>query len=89
MPWHGDYQGKGAVPKFFEAIAHTVDVKAFEPGEFVAQGDTVVSTVHFGCRVRATGRDASTRWVFLWKFRDGRVESYEQFHDPALAAAFP
>jgi ketosteroid isomerase-like protein len=26
--------------------------------------------------------------VFIWKLRDGRVFDYEQFHDPALAAAF-
>jgi ketosteroid isomerase-like protein len=28
------------------------------------------------------------RVSFIWKLRDGRVSSYEQFHDPALANAF-
>jgi uncharacterized protein len=88
VPWSGDYSGKGKVGKFFEAIANSVDVTAFRPGEFVAQGDSVVSVGEFGCRVRASGKSALTRWVFLWKFRDGRVASYEQFHDPAIAAAF-
>jgi len=58
------------------------------PDEFIAQGDTVVSLGTFGFKVRATGKSARTRWAFIWKLREGRVCSYEQFHDPALAAAF-
>jgi ketosteroid isomerase-like protein len=27
-------------------------------------------------------------WVFIWKVREGRIFSYEQFHDPAIAQAF-
>ena len=86
VPWGGDFTGR--VDKFFEAIGHSVDVTAFTPGEFIAQGDTVASLGEFGCRVRATGKSALTRWAFIWKLRDGRVSSYEQFHDPALANAF-
>jgi len=86
VPWGGDFTGR--VDKFFEAIGQSVDVTAFTPGEFIAQGDTVASLGEFGCRVRATGKSALTRWAFIWKFRDGRVSSYEQFHDPALANAF-
>jgi ketosteroid isomerase-like protein len=86
VPWGGDFTGR--VDKFFEAIGQSVDVTAFTPGEFIAQGDTVASLGEFGCRVRATGKSALTRWAFIWKLRDGRVSSYEQFHDPALANAF-
>jgi hypothetical protein len=86
VPWGGDFSGR--VDKFFEAIGQSVDVTAFTPGEFIAQGDTVASLGEFGCRVKATGKSALTRWVFIWKLREGRVYSYEQFHDPALANAF-
>jgi uncharacterized protein len=73
---------------FFEAIFQSVDVDAFEPNEWIADGDVVVSLGEFECRVRATGKRSRTRWVFIWKFRDAKISSYEQFHDPALAAAF-
>jgi ketosteroid isomerase-like protein len=56
--------------------------------QFVAEGDTVVSLGEFGCKVRATGKSSLTRWAFIWKLRDGKVYSYEQFHDPAIADAF-
>jgi len=88
VPWAGDFSGKASVPKFFEAIGGAVEVTSFTPAEFVAQGDTVVSTGEFGCKVRATGKSSTSRWVFIWKFQEGRVTSYEQFHEPGLAAAF-
>lgn len=88
VPWAGDYSGKTQVPKFFEAIFSSVDVEAFIPQEWIVEGDTVVSLGEFGCKVKKTGKKAHTRWIFVWKFRDGKISSYEQFHDPALAAAF-
>ena len=88
VPWSGDYSGKTNVPKFFDAIANSVQTTAFTPQEFIAQADTVVSTGDYGCTVNATGKAALSPWVFIWKLRGGRVTSYEQFHDPALADAF-
>ena len=88
VPWSGDHSGKDFVPAFFGAIFGSVDVTAFEPQEFVAQGDTVVSIGSFSCHARANDKDATTRWIFVWKFRDGMVSSYEQFHDENLADAF-
>ena len=88
VPWSGDFSGKERIPDFFDAIFQSVDVEAFEPDEWIADGDAVVSLGEFGCRVRATGKRSRTRWVFIWKFRDAKIFSYEQFHDPALAAAF-
>ncbi|HEU4680042.1 MAG TPA: nuclear transport factor 2 family protein [Terrimicrobiaceae bacterium] len=88
VPWSGDFSGKDRVKAFFEAIFQSVDVEGFDPQEWVAKASTVVSIGEFACRVRATGKTARTRWVFLWKFRDDKVCSYEQFHDPALAEAF-
>ena len=88
VPWAGDFSGKGTVPNFFAAIAGAGDVTAFVPKEFIAQGNTVVSLGEFGFKVRATGKSVLTPWVFIWKFREGQVYDYEQFHDPAMAAAF-
>jgi ketosteroid isomerase-like protein len=88
VPWSGDYSGKRNVPRFFAAIDTSVEVTSFVPGEFVAQGRTVVSLGQFSCRVRATGKAALTHWVFVWKFREGLVFSFDQFHDRALVDAF-
>ena len=86
VPWGGDFSGK--VAKFFTAIAESGEVLSFTPKQFVAQGDTVVSLGEFGYKVRATGKSTHTPWVFIWKLREGKVYSYEQFHDPAFADGF-
>ncbi len=39
-------------------------------------------------RSRTHGTAAVSNWVFIWKLREGRVYSYEQFHDAELAALF-
>jgi ketosteroid isomerase-like protein len=88
VPWAGDYSGKATVPGFFSAIFDSVDVLGFQPTEFISEGDTVVSLGTFACRSKATGKSTETRWIFVWKVRNGLVCSYEQFHDPRLAQAF-
>ncbi|MCE9622694.1 MAG: nuclear transport factor 2 family protein [Actinomycetia bacterium] len=87
-PTSGDWSGKAKVPGFFQAIVATGEVTAFVPTEFVAQGDTVVSTGDFGFVAAKTGKSVNSKWIFIWKFRGGKVCSYEQFHDGALANAF-
>ena len=88
VPWSGEYLGKANVPKFFGAINDSGETTAFSPGEFIAQGDTVVSVGEFGYKVKATGKSDLGPWVFIWKFRDGKISSYEQFHDASIASAF-
>jgi len=88
VPWGGDYSGKTNVPRFFDAIARSADILSFEPREFVAEGDRVVSLGTFGFRAKATGREMQTRWIFVWTVKDGVVTSYEQFHQPGIADAF-
>jgi uncharacterized protein len=86
-PTSGDWSGAAKVPGFFQAIGETFDVTAFVPREFVAQGDTVVSTGDFGFKAKSTGKSATSKWIFVWKLRGGKVASYEQFHDAELANA--
>lgn len=88
VPWSGNYSGKGNVQRFFDAIATGTEVSAFEPQEWVAEGDTVVTQGRFAGHSRTLGKPFDTRWIFVWKLRDGRVQSYEQYHDPAIAEAF-
>jgi ketosteroid isomerase-like protein len=88
VPWSGNYSGKNNVRTFFEAIFTSVDVEAFEPMEWIADGDKVVSIGRFVCVARSTGKRADTRWVFIWRFHHGMVNSYEQFHDESISDAF-
>src|SRR5436305_14408928 len=53
----GARRGRGAVTEFFSTLADVQDVLAFEPREFVAQGDKVVSLGDYKWRVKKNGRE--------------------------------
>lgn len=38
--------------------------------------------------VRGSGKPGSSKWVYIFKLADGRVQSYDQFNDPGLVEAF-
>jgi ketosteroid isomerase-like protein len=88
VPWSGDFSGKANVPRFFEAIFQNADEHVFVPGEWIVDGDRVVSLGTYACRSRATGKQAKAHWVFLWTLKDGMVTSYDQYQGPGLAEAF-
>ncbi len=88
VPTSGDWSGKEKVSGFFKTLAEYTEVRSFTPREVVAQGDTVVSMGSISGRVKASGKTLLSNWVFIWKLRDGKVASYEQFHDGRLASAF-
>jgi ketosteroid isomerase-like protein len=88
VPWAGDYSGKANVPRFFQALGGSVDVTSHPVNQLVVQGDTVVALGDVSFSVRSTGNAGSSSWVYVWKLRDGKVYSYDQFNDPGLAQAF-
>lgn len=88
VPWSGTFSKRADVQRFFDAIFASVEIDAFEPQEWVADGDTVISIGRFAGHSRTLGKPFDTRWIFVWKLAGGRVRSYEQFHDSAIAAAF-
>ena len=88
VPWAGDFSTKVKVPLFFKAISDNVEVLGFEPTEYVSCGETVVSLGTFTCRALSTGKATTTKWIFVWKFSGGKVDSCEQFHDGALVDIF-
>jgi ketosteroid isomerase-like protein len=88
VPWSGDYSGKANVPKFFQALGSDIDVSAHPVHQIVAQGDTVVATGDVSFRRRSTGKAGESAWVYIFKVREGRIASYDQYNDPGLAEAF-
>ena len=88
VPWSGDYSGKARVPAFFQALGGAVEVSDHPVHQLVAQGDTVVAMGDVTFRARATTKESKSAWVYVWKLRDGKVCSYEQFNDAGLANGF-
>ena len=86
-PLAGTYRGKEEVLGWFGKLAEQVDFSAFEPRDFIAQDDKVVSLVHAEATVRSTGRSMVQDEAHVWTFRDGKVARFQIYLDTAAAAA--
>ncbi|MDZ7644224.1 MAG: nuclear transport factor 2 family protein [Woeseiaceae bacterium] len=54
------------------------------PREFVTSGTTIVSLGEYSGTYKATGKSFRAPFAHVWKFRDGKVASFEQHTDTAL-----
>jgi len=86
-PNGGTFKGKDAVLGWFGGLASTIDYTTFEPREFIAQNDKVVSLVYAEQMVRGTGRAFVNHEAHVWTFRDGKVAGFQIYYDTAAAAA--
>lgn len=70
---------------FLEAHDEAEEILAFEPAEFIQDGDRVVVLGRFEGRARDTGRTWSTAFVHLLTFADGLLTRWQAFFDTAAA----
>lgn len=89
IAYAGTRHGVAAVRAFFEALAASIEVRSFEPREFLAQGERVVALGRWAGQVKATGREYTSEWAMAWTVKDGRVTAFRSYEDThAVAAAF-
>lgn len=85
LPLAGTWRGRNEVREFFKDLNETQEILAFEPQEFIAEGDTVVVLLRYRTRVKATGRIVETDLVHVFTVRNGKVARLRQFYDTAAA----
>jgi ketosteroid isomerase-like protein len=86
VPTAGERRGKAAVAEFFRIVSEEVLFKVFEPKEFVAQGDKVVSLGHYRAGV-PTGRTFESDFVMVFTVRNGKIVAFQEFSDSAAINA--
>ncbi len=85
-PCFGTFKGRAGVQKFFAAIGEVWKFNAFEPEEFIVQGDRVVVLGRYAMTSHKTSKSFSSDWVHIFRLRDGRVSAFKEFTDSAQAA---
>ncbi len=86
-PNAGTFNGREAVLGWFGGLASTLDFTTFEPREFIAQNDTVVSLVYAEATARDTGRALVNHEAHVWTLRDGKIARFKNYQDTAAVAA--
>ncbi len=86
VPFAGRRQGRAGVSQFFSTLAETQDALQFEPREFIAQGDKVVSLGQYTWRIKSSGREYGGDFAHVFTIRDGRIAGFHEYMDTAAAA---
>jgi ketosteroid isomerase-like protein len=85
IPFSGLRRGKAAVAEVFRLLAENEDVEAFEQKEFIVQGERAAVLGRYRARVKATGRVAETPWIQVFTVRGGKIASFYEIYDTAVA----
>ncbi|MDG4551585.1 MAG: nuclear transport factor 2 family protein [Candidatus Contendobacter sp.] len=89
IAYAGMRHGLAQVQEFFATLGASVEIRTFEPREYIAQGDRVAAFGRWTGRVKATGREYASDWAMAWTIRNGRVTAFRSHEDTqAVAAAF-
>jgi ketosteroid isomerase-like protein len=83
VPFSGVRKGKAAIAQFFQELDNAAQTLRFEPKEIIAEGDKVVVTGEASWLVRQTGRTYDSPWVHVFTIREGKVASFQDYHDTA------
>jgi len=86
VPMAGERRGKAAIAEFFRLVAEHVNFSVFEPKEFVAAGDKVVTLGHYAATTSAGGSFESD-FVMVFTLRNAKVVRFQEFSDSAAINA--
>ena len=90
VPWYAKYEGKSALPRFFNDFVQNVELKTFEPRGFIHSGSDVIAHIHLEYKVKKTGKDVSMDQLHWWTLNpEGKVARLVHFEDTGqVIAAF-
>ncbi|ATE78180.1 nuclear transport factor 2 family protein [Pseudomonas frederiksbergensis] len=89
VPHSGEYHGVEGLQAFFAIVGGTLEVQAFEPLEFIAEGNRVVVLGRERSRVKDNGREFSVQWVQVWTVQQQQIVRLRDYFDTGtMAEAF-
>ena len=79
-PYHGP---QAIVQGVFMRLGTDWNGYAVKPDQFIDGGDTVVVLGRYAGTFKATGQQINAPFAHVWKFRNGKAVSFQQFTDTA------
>lgn len=79
-PWHGV---DAVVQNLFVRLGSDWTGFTVHPKEFHDAGDTVVVEVRYTAKHNETGKELDAQACHVWRMKDGKITSFQQFVDTA------
>lgn len=76
---NGIFEGKEGIRKFFKNILNSTEILAFEPQQYIVEGNTVVVLGHEHQKVKRSGRELKQKWVQIYTVENGLITRMEEF----------
>ena len=86
LPYSGTRHGKSEWKSYLVGWGATA-ILAFQPEEYLADGNKVVVLGHEKLKVKATGKVMDGDWAQVLTFENGKLVKFQSFDDTAEAAA--
>lgn len=81
LPWAGSHAGVDAVLAFFRKLGEYIEVISVSPVYRLDAGEAVVVVLEGEWRVRGHASTIRARACNVFRFREGRISSYEVYND--------
>lgn len=75
-----EFRGHAKVRSFFERILERLEIRTFNPVEFVVQGDTVVVFGNESGTVRATEQPSQNEWTQKYVVQDNQIVEMAEYN---------
>lgn len=86
VPLFGTFRGKAGVQEWLGTMGEHVQFRAFEPLEFIAQGDTVVVLLHAESTITRNNREVVSDGAHVLTVRDGKIARFVGYDNTAAIA---
>lgn len=87
LPYTGTFHGKDEVAKWFASIPTVDEILAFEPREFIANGEQVAVLGWERSKSIPRGKTFETEWAHFFTVRGGRVVRFWGIYDTEASVA--
>jgi uncharacterized protein len=81
IPYAGTKRTREELAAFFRDLGSMVTFTAFEPREYVEQGDRVVALGRYAGTVNQSNHPFDNQWAMVWTVRDGKVVEFTEYTD--------
>ncbi|HUR82342.1 MAG TPA: nuclear transport factor 2 family protein [Thermoanaerobaculia bacterium] len=81
IPYAGTKRTREELAAFFRDLGSMVTFSAFEPREYVEQGDRVVALGRYAGTINQSNHPFDDQFAMVWTIRDGKVVEFTEYTD--------